>query len=95
MKVIFRPAARRHLRDIGDWIARDNPDRAVTFVDELVVKAESLADMPFRFPVVEQSGKGPVRKLTHGKYLIFYRVLSTVVEVIGVRRGAQDKSRFD
>jgi plasmid stabilization system protein ParE len=36
MKLIFAPAAKLDLLKIGEHIKRDNPARAITFVDELV-----------------------------------------------------------
>lgn len=40
------------LETIGDFIARDNPKRALSFLRELRWKCLALADMPERFPVV-------------------------------------------
>jgi toxin ParE1/3/4 len=49
MIVHITDAAESDLEDIGDVIAVDNPTRAVTFVRELVMQCETLADMPKRF----------------------------------------------
>lgn len=76
MRVVFRAAAKRDLRNIGDWIARDNPHRADTFVAELEAKAAALTYMSRRGPVFAQTRRGPVHNLTHGRYLMFYLVLS-------------------
>lgn len=51
MKVRFTRSAETDLADIADWIARDNPARAITFIRELRAKCMSLADRPERFPV--------------------------------------------
>jgi toxin ParE1/3/4 len=35
MKLVFTDEAKADLRQIGEWIAEDNPVRAFSFVDEL------------------------------------------------------------
>lgn len=95
MRVVFRAAAKRDLRKIGDWISRDDPRRADTFVAELEERAGALTDMSRRGPVFAQTRRGPVHKLTHGRYLILYRVLPNRVEIIQVRHSAMDTPRFD
>lgn len=95
MRVRFTRVAHNDLARIRRWIARDNPVRALSFVQELRAKALALADFPRRHPVAFNSPAGPIHKLTHGRYLIFYRVLPDIVEIIEVRHGAMDTPRFD
>ncbi|SAL07921.1 plasmid stabilization system protein [Caballeronia arationis] len=52
MIVRILPAAEAELEAIGDYIARDNPRRALSFVRELHDKCMSLADMPLAYPLV-------------------------------------------
>ncbi len=82
--------AERDLERIGDYIARDNPARAVTFLRELRDKCLSLAEMPERFPLVPRYEAVGVRRRVHGRYLIFYRVEADRVAVVHVLHGAQD-----
>ena len=42
MKVVLTDEALRDLESIGDYIARDDPDRARTFVAELLGKARHI-----------------------------------------------------
>lgn len=35
MKLVFSPKAAEDLEEIGDYIARDNPQRALSFVAEI------------------------------------------------------------
>jgi len=48
----FRPAAEEDLESIADYIAEDNPSRAVTFVQELREKCQLLAEMPKSAPAL-------------------------------------------
>lgn len=47
MNVVMTQAAIADLLDIGHWIGLEDPDRALTFVDELEAKCLDLADKPF------------------------------------------------
>lgn len=89
MKVVLTQAALADLRDIGHWIALDDPERAVTFVRELGEKCMGLADGPLRYPSAPEIGNG-VRKRRHGRYLILYRIERERVEILHVVHGARD-----
>jgi toxin ParE1/3/4 len=78
------------LETIGDYIARDNPARALTFLQELRSKCLGLADMPERFPLVPRYEATGVRRRGHGDYLIFYRVEAEKVIIIHILHGAQN-----
>lgn len=78
------------LEAIGDFIARDNPARALSFLRELRGKCLDLADMPERFPVVPRYETTGVRRRVHGDYLIFYRVEPGRVVILHILHGAQN-----
>lgn len=78
------------LEVIGDYIARDNPARALSFLQELRSKCLGLADMPERFPLVPRYETTGVRRRGHGDYLIFYRVEAEKVIILHILHGAQN-----
>ena len=78
------------LEAIGNWIAEDNPERAITFIDELLDRCRSLADHPLRFPVLARDYGKEVRKLTHRNFLILYVVAADAVEIVHIVHGARD-----
>ncbi len=90
MIVVISDAAAADLEHIGDYIALDNPRRAMTFVRELVSRCEQLADMPRAYPLVPRYEHTGVRRISHGDYLIFYRVGDDQVEIIHILNGAQN-----
>jgi addiction module RelE/StbE family toxin len=90
MKVVITTDALNDLEEIGDYIARDNPERARSFVAELVAKAQGLADIPKGFPLVPRYAGFGIRRRAHGAYLIFYRVEESRVTVIHILHGARD-----
>lgn len=90
MIVRLSAEAEQDLERIADYIALDNPVRAVSFLQELRGKCLALADMPERFPLVPRYEASGVRRRSHGNYLIFYRVEPEKVVVIHILHGAQD-----
>lgn len=90
MKVVLTDEALRDLEDIGDYIAKDNPDRARNFVAELLRKARHIGQFPEGFQVVPRHAHLGIRRRVHGAYLIFYRVEHDAVVIIHILHGARD-----
>jgi toxin ParE1/3/4 len=87
MKLVISAEARHDLARIGDIIARDNPVRALSFIDELQDRCRSLVAFPLAYPVVSRDPKLGIRRLVHGKYLVFYRVSADEIVVIHILPG--------
>ena len=90
MIVVLSHEAETDLERIGDYIARDNPTRAVSFVRELLGRCERLAETPEAFPLVPRYERHGVRRLVHGRYLVFYRVTADEVQILHILNGAQN-----
>ena len=94
MKVVITRHAEATLEQIGDYIAQDNPARALTFIRELRDKALGLAGVPHAFPLVPRYERQGVRRRVHGNYLILYVVREDRITIIAFAHGAQDYDRF-
>lgn len=90
MRVLLSAEAERDLEAIADYIAADNPQRAVTLLREMREQCLGLSEMPERFPLVPRYEAIGVRRRLHGQYLIFYRVAGDAVIILHVLHGAQD-----
>ena len=90
MKVVLTAEAESDLERIADYIAKDNPVRARSFLLELRDKCLELADMPLAFQLVPRYERFGVRRRVHGSYLIFYRVEGRQVVILHVLHGAMD-----
>lgn len=90
MIVHLTAEAERDLEAIGDYIARNNPERAVSFIRELRAKCLGLAELPHGFPLVLRYEAHGIRRRGHRDYLIFYRVEEGRVIVLHILHGARD-----
>lgn len=89
MTVRFSPAAQADLMDIALFIAQDNPTRALTFVDELENKCDTLGGAPGIGTARPELGAG-IRVLPHGRYLIFYREANSALRIERILHSARD-----
>jgi toxin ParE1/3/4 len=90
VNIVFADTAEADLERIGDYIARDNPRRAISFVQELVDHCLTLADMPRAFALVPRYEHAGIRRRPYGAYLIFYRIGIDRIEILHVLNDAMD-----
>jgi toxin ParE1/3/4 len=90
MKVRLTRQAETDLERIGDFIAQDNPQRALTFISELREKCLTLAGFPDSFPLVPRYQQFGVRRRIRGNYLNFYAINGADIFVLHVLHGAMD-----
>lgn len=86
---MFSPLAESDLEEIGDYIARDNPSRALSFVHELRERCFHITAMPLAAPLRPELGQD-VHMVVFGHYLIFYTVDVETVRVQRILHGARD-----
>ncbi len=90
MNVVITEPAFFDLEDIALYIAKDNPGRAESFVDELVNAAHELAERPLVYQLVPRYEDLGVRRRPYGNYLIFYTVRTDQIVIQRILNGAQD-----
>ena len=73
-KLIWSPAARDDLHDIVVFIARDNPNRAMSFGYELISEIERLQEFPELGRIVPEYRNNDMREIIFRPYRIVYRV---------------------
>lgn len=94
-KIKWTVEAESWLREIHDYIARDNPAAAFRTVQRIYEKVEILKDFPeIGYLYRPRSGKS-ARILLYGHYRIAYRLLSDGdIDIVGVFHGALDIDRY-
>jgi plasmid stabilization system protein ParE len=89
MKIIWTPLALERLQTIADYIARDNPQAAIQWVDAVFDKTELLAANPNLGRSVPELDKPEFRELIFGNYRIIYRKDPTAIWILTVRHCRQ------
>ncbi|SDM65103.1 type II toxin-antitoxin system RelE/ParE family toxin [Maricaulis salignorans] len=86
MKLVFSDRAVADLEEIGDYVALDNPLRAMSFIAELRSACARLSAFPEAAPLRPELGEG-LRGQPHGQYLIFYRIADGVMRIERILQG--------
>jgi len=86
--LIWTNRALKRLDDIADFIAKDNPLRAQTFVVELRNKLEVS-----KIQSLGRAGRvfGTKELVLHPNYLVVYRIKANQVQVLTILHTAQNK----
>ena len=90
----FSRKAEEDLESIADYIASDNPRRALSYISELRTRCHSLVTFPEAAVLKPEFGEG-IRMTPFGRYLIFYTVQATCVRVERILAGERLLSNHD
>ena len=90
MKLVISEDVRNDLVDIGKFIAKNNPARASTFVDELLDCCFSLTSMPEAYQLLPRYEEIGIRRFPHGNYSIFYIASETTVKILRILYGTRN-----
>lgn len=89
MRLVFLPQAETDLEAIGDYIAQDNPRRAMSFVRELRGQCQKITAVPKAYRPRPELGKD-LRSCAYGNYVVFFFEESGLVRIVRVLHGAMD-----
>ena len=87
------PKASADLDQIAAFIARDNPVRAETFVEELLSVCRRIPAHPENYPKRAALGNG-LRVAIHKRYLLFFRNLPEEIRIERVVHSARNTARM-
>lgn len=90
MKVVLSAKAENDLIHIADYIARDNPERVLSFIRELRYAALQLGERHQMYPLISRHQNLRLKRRIQGNYLIFFRVDSRQIVVVRILNGAMD-----
>lgn len=74
---------------VAEFIRRDNPLRAETYINEIAERIELIGEQPLACPERAEWMPG-LRSAVHGRYLILFSCDDEEVAVLRVLHGAQD-----
>ena len=85
----FAPIARQDLHDIFEYISRDKPRAAASWIDKIEEKCKLIATTPEFGESRPEFGKN-IRSSVVGRYVIFYRPVNEEIEIARVLPGDRD-----
>ena len=74
---------------IAEYIAQDNPTRAVTFIQEIGAQIHKIGRNPLIYQLRSEIGEG-ARISMVGRYVILFRIVGEVVRIERVVYGSRD-----
>ena len=89
-RVIWTEAAWEDLESIANFISRDSPYYAASFVREIRDCAWNLSRMSMRGHVVPEIGDRQIRQLMVQSYRLIYKVEVSRVAVLAIIHGARN-----
>lgn len=89
MKIIWSPLALERIKEISEYISRDNLSAAENWVLTIFEKVKKLQDFPQIGRVVPEVERQEIRELIYGKYRILYRISEDFISILTVRHGRQ------
>ena len=77
------------LDNIADYIAQDNPHRAVTFIQDIRAKFLDIQRSPLIYQLRPDIGE-EARMATVGNYAILFRLIGEVIRIERIVYGGRD-----
>lgn len=88
-RLVITPLAESDSEEIGDYIAIDNPDRALSFILELRGQCQIIALSPQAYRLRPELGSN-IRSCVHGNYVIFFTHFEETVRILRILHGARN-----
>jgi len=89
MKIIWSPLSVERITKISEYIAEDNPDASVTWVESIFEIIERLKQFPESGRIVPEINKSHIREIIHGNYRIIYKIRQEEIYILTVRHFKQ------
>jgi len=94
-EIVWTSQADKWLKDIHDYIARDDADATARVVSGIYEKAQLLRDFPEIGYKYRSEPEGDIRILLYGHYRIAYLFKrKEQIDILGVFHGAMEIDRY-
>ena len=85
MKVVWSPLAEQRALEAVEYIAKDRPQAAAAWLEELIERVGSLNQFAQRGRLVREIGHPGYREILHSPYRIIYRIDTARVVILTLR----------
>lgn len=89
MRIEFSSFVEGDLDAIADYIAQDNPTRALSFLREIGAQIHTVGQNPLHYRLRPEIGEG-ARMAIVGRYVILFRKIADTVRIERVVYGGRD-----
>lgn len=89
MRLELSPYIERDLEEMADWIAQDNPRRAIRFIQEIREEFRRISAGPLLYQLRPEVGED-ARLAVVGRYVILFRIADEVARIERVVFGGRD-----
>ena len=89
MKIVWSPLAIERTSEIAVYIAQDNADAAISWINAVFDRADGLKAFPERGRIVPEAQNEAIRELIYGNYRIIYRLQEKKISILTVRHVKQ------
>jgi len=90
LRLVIAPRAQADLRDVAEYIAKEDPGAALRILVRTEKSIERLLERPFLGPAVVRPPRRDLRKLTIAPYIVFYRVAGAELQVVRLLHSSRD-----
>jgi len=87
MRLFWTKESLARLKEIEDYIATDNPQAAIAFIDKIITKAESLLEHPEKGRIVPELAISQIREIIYKNYRVVYLLKKNSIEILTVFEG--------
>ncbi len=84
VEILWTEEAVSNLREIEEYIARDNIEVAIDFVNKIIDQAEELTEHPKKGRVVPELSIDNIRELIYNNYRIVYLIKEKSIDILTV-----------
>lgn len=89
MKIIWSPLSVERMKGISDYIAADNIDASINWVESICQLIDRLEEHPESGRIVPEINKPNIREIIHGNYRIIYKIRQKELHVLTIRHFKQ------
>lgn len=91
MKIIWSPTARTKIKEILEYISEDNPNAALTLIDQFESKVEKLKLNPESGRVLPELKNDKIREIVvHKNYGVIYEIYPDSIDILTIRHFRQN-----
>ncbi len=89
MKIIWSPLSIERMKEISEYIAEDNINASIKWVESAFDLVENLYKFPQSGRIVPELNKSNIRELIHGNYRIIYKIIPNEIHILTIRNYKQ------